>query len=80
MTESFPVDPETLSLLGLCFEPGGPKMSGVLDLLSGYDPAVGTDVGGGVVECGQVLWTRDDVIRSLIAEVVRLRAAERSNT
>lgn len=84
---AFPVDAETLSLVRLCFESNGPKLSGVLDLLSGRDPTSdlvrelpNIDGHAGVVTTESEAYTRDDVIRALIAEVVRLRAAERSTT
>lgn len=49
-------------------------MPALLNFQSGYDPALVEPLGDGIVEyVGGELYTRDDVIRALVAEVHRLR-------
>jgi hypothetical protein len=49
----------------------------LLDFLSGYDPEQVVPLGGGIEEyVGGPLYTRDDIIRALIAEVRRLRGTD----
>ena len=62
----FPTDDETLDLLALHVAPGGPKLSGLLDLLSAPDPSVRHPLAEGVVRVAD-RHSRDDVIRALAA-------------
>ena len=50
-------------------------LSGLLDFYSGYDESQSEDVGvgGEVFVYGDVLFSTDDLIRSLIGEIKRLR-------
>ncbi len=72
----FPVDDETLDLIAACLEPDGPSLTGVLDVLSGYDESKVVDIEDGIKQyVGGRLYVVEDVVQSLLAEVRRLRSA-----
>lgn len=87
MSSPFPVDDLTLSALEHALDAAYEvddegthtvvgaefNLTQLLDFLSGYDPADTASLHGNVSEHTQPLYTRDDVIRALIAEVRRLR-------
>lgn len=72
----FPTDDQALAALEVALTPGDDKeftLSQLLEVYSGYDPARSVQVEPDVFVHPDPIYSRDDVIRSLLAEVRRLR-------